>query len=131
MPAIKWRKSIYGLTFSLSLPFSLFISLSQSLSLFVCMRTISLGQRSRSQSVLKFYALQNRVRPLTSSCMVGFENYLAQMVITTRQNVMCKNYVARSKVKVTACTYSLCIGLNETCSCPAHNFVIKHASGMM
>ena len=33
--------------------------------------------------------------------MVGFENYMAEMIITTKQCVECKNHVARSKVKVT------------------------------
>ena len=33
-----------------------------------------------------------------------------------------------SKVKFTVRTYSLCIGLNETYSCPAHNFVVGPAS---
>ena len=31
------------------------------------------------------------VRPITLYCMVGFENYLAQMIIMTRQCVACKN----------------------------------------
>ena len=60
-----------------------------------------------------------------------FENYLAQMIIKTRQYVLCKNHVAMSKVKFTVRTYSLCIGLNETYLCPAHNFVVGHASGMV
>ena len=41
------------------------------------------------------------VRPITSY-MVGFKNYLAQMIITTRRYVACKNHDARLKVKVTA-----------------------------
>ena len=61
--------------------------------------------------------------------LVGFENYLAQMIIETRQCVLCKNHVATSKIKFTVCTYSLCIGVNETYSCPAHNFVVRPASG--
>ena len=36
-----------------------------------------------------------------------------------RRCVANKNHVARLKVKVT-----LCIGFNETCSCPANNFVM-------
>ena len=36
-----------------------------------------------------------------------------------------------SKVKFTVRTYSLCIDLNETYSCPAHNFVVGPASGMV
>ena len=51
------------------------------------------------------------------------------MIMTTKRCVVCKNHVAMSKVKVTVCTYSLCIGLNETYSCPAHNIVIGPASG--
>ena len=41
---------------------------------------------------------KNGVRPITSSCMVGFENYLALMIIMARRCVACKNYVAKSKV---------------------------------
>ena len=62
---------------------------------------------------------------------MGLENYLAQMIIKTRQYVLCKNHVATSKVKFTVRTYNLCIGLNETYSCPAHNFVIGPALGMV
>ena len=51
--------------------------------------------------------------------MVGFENYLAEMIIKTRQCVLCKNGVARPKVKVTVGTLSLCI----LESCPTHNFI--------
>ena len=47
---------------------------------------------------------QIRVRSITSLCMVGFKNHLAQMIITTRRCVACKNHVARSKVKVTVGT---------------------------
>ena len=36
-----------------------------------------------------------------------------------------------SKVKFTVRTYSLCTGLNETYSCPAHNFVVGPDSGMV
>ena len=53
------------------------------------------------------------------------------MTVKTRQYVACKNLVARSDVKVTVRTYNLCIGLNETYSCPAHNFVVGPASGMV
>ena len=63
--------------------------------------------------------------------MEGFENYLAQMIIKTRHCALYKNHVATSKVKFTVRTYSLCIGLNETYSCPAHNFVVGPASGMV
>ena len=62
---------------------------------------------------------------------MGFENYLAHMIIKTRQCVLCKNHVATSKVKFTVRTYSLCIGLNETYSYPAHDFVVGPAPGMV
>ena len=51
-----------------------------------------------------------------SSCMEGFENYLAQMIIKTRHCALYKNHVATSKVKFTVRTYCLCIGLTETYS---------------
>ena len=54
-----------------------------------------------------------RVWPITLSCMVGFENTLEQMIVMTRQCVINKNHVARSKVTVH--TY-LCIGFSEICS---------------
>ena len=50
---------------------------------------------------------------------MGFENYLAKMIITTRPCVVCKNYVARSKDRVTVHTYSLFIRI----SCSVHNFI--------
>ena len=53
------------------------------------------------------------------------------MIIKPKQCVLCKNLVARPKVKVTVRTYTLCIGLNETYSCPAHSFVVGPASGMV
>ena len=63
--------------------------------------------------------------------MVGFGKNLIQMIINTKQYVLCKKRVATSKVKFTVHTYSLCIGLNETYSCPAHDFVAEPASGMV
>ena len=42
-----------------------------------------------------------------------------------------KTYVATSKAKFTVRTYSLCIGLNETYLCSAHNFIVEPASGMV
>ena len=49
------------------------------------------------------YVFQNRVRPIASFCMVGFENNLAQLIIMTRRCVasMSKKYVVTSNVKVT------------------------------
>ena len=63
--------------------------------------------------------------------LVRFENYLAEMIITTRRYVIGKIHVARSKVKVTVSTYSLCTGLNETYLCPAHNCRVGPALGMV
>ena len=37
-----------------------------------------------------------RVQPVTLYCMVEFENYLAQMIIMTRQSLSCKNHVVKS-----------------------------------
>ena len=81
--------------------------------------TISLGQRSKSQSARTVCAFQSRVRPITSSCMVGFENYLKEMTNKRRRSVVCKDHVARSNVKVTSGTLSMCIPE----SCPTHNFI--------
>ena len=63
--------------------------------------------------------------------MVGLDNYLAQMIIKTKECVLCKNHVCMSKVKFTVRTYSFCIGLNETYSCLDHNFVVGPAPGMV
>ena len=82
-------------------------------------RTMTLSQMSRSQSALKVLGFSNRVRPITSSCIVGFEQYLADMIIT-RQSVACKNHVARSKVKVTIGIWSFCV----LESCPTHNIIM-------
>ena len=71
----------------------------------VAYKNLQLGQRSRSQPALKVCAFQIHVRPIISSCMVGW----AEMIITIRRYVACKNHAARSKVKVTAGTLSLCI----------------------
>ena len=62
---------------------------------------------------------------------MGFENYLAQMIIKARHCVLCKNHVATSEVKFTVRTYSLCIGLIETYLCLAHNFVVGPALGIV
>ena len=77
--------------------------------------------RSRSQPALKVCAFLIHVLPITSSCRVGFKNYLAEMFIVMRQCVACENCVPRSKVKVTADTLS--VGIPELCS--AHNFIPK------
>ena len=52
------------------------------------------------------------------------------MIIRTRHCVLCKNHVATSKVKFTVRTYSSCIGLDRTYSCPACNLVVGPASGI-
>ena len=48
------------------------------------------------------------------------------MIIKTKHRVLCKNYVATSKVKFTVRSYSLCIGL-----CPSYSFVVAPASDMV
>ena len=64
---------------------------------------------------------------ITSSGMIGFENYLEK----SDKYVLCKSHVATSKVKFTVRIYSLFIGFTETCSFPAHNFVVAPASDMV
>ena len=61
----------------------------------------------------------------------GIGKLFAQMIIKTRQCVLCKNHVAMSNGKFPVCTNSLCIGLNETYSCLAHNFVVGSAPEMV
>ena len=63
---------------------------------------------------------KNRVRSITSSCMVGLENNLAQVIIMTVQYVGNKYHVAGWKVKVTVRTLTLWIGFTETCLCPTY-----------
>ena len=63
------------------------------------------------------------VRPITLLCTVGYN--LAQMVIMIRRCVANKNHVTRLKVIVTVRSLTLCIAFNETCSCPANNFVMR------
>ena len=76
-------------------------------------KDITLGQRSRSQPALTVRTFEIHVRPITSSCIVGFENDLAEMITVTRQCVTCKNHVPSSKFKVTA--DSLSSGIPELC----------------
>ena len=52
-----------------------------------CVKTLSLGQRSSSQSTLTVCAYAY-VLPIISSGMVVLENYLALMIIKTRQCVL-------------------------------------------
>ena len=47
---------------------------------------------------------------------MGFENNLVQMIIMTKQCVMNKNHVGRSKFYVTVRTLTLCIDFSEMCS---------------
>ena len=57
----------------------------------------------------------------------GVKNYLTEMIITTSQCVVCKNYVPRSKVNITVQTYSLCIGIPYS----AHNFIRHCETGKL
>ena len=65
-----------------------------------------LGQRSKSQSSFKICVFQNRVQPKTSSCMVGFKNYLAELIITRRyvasKNISLGHWSRSQPVKVCA-----------------------------
>ena len=63
-------------------------------------RTISLGLRPKSHLALKVFAFLNCVRPITTSCIGGSKNYLADTIIMTRRCVGSKKHVARLKVKV-------------------------------
>ena len=70
---------------------------------------MSLGQRSRSQLALKVCAFKNRVQPITSSCMIGFKNYLAEMIIMAY--VECKNIelgqISRSQPAPKVCAFQI------------------------
>ena len=44
-----------------------------------------------------------RIVSITSSFMVGFQNFLVDPNIMTKQYIACKNHVASLKVKVTLC----------------------------
>ena len=72
----------------------------------------------RVRVCMRVCVFQNRVRLITS-CMEGFKNYLAQMIIKTKC-VACKNRFPRSKVKVAVGTQSFCV----LQSCPTHNFIM-------
>ena len=87
---------------------------------YVVCNDMSLGQRSRLRLALKVCAFQNHVQPITSSCMVGFINYSAEMIITTRQYVVCNDMSLgqRSRLRL---ALSLCI----PDSCPTHNFILR------
>ena len=41
---------------------------------------------------------QNRVQSITLSCMVGFGNNLAQLILMTRRCVLNKNHAARQRI---------------------------------
>ena len=81
------------------------------------------------------------MQPIISCCIVGFGNYLAQIIINdnvsfARTMLLCQMSIfvifviltMKLKVKFTVRTYNLCIGINETYSCLAHNFVVGPAS---
>ena len=64
---------------------------------------------------------QNRVRPIPLSCMVIFKNCSAHMIIKTRPYLTCKNHVARSILKATVGTLSLCIP--KSCPIPTSTWL--------
>ena len=60
----------------------------------------------------------------SSSCMVRYEIYLAQIIIMTRKCVVCKNHVASSMVKLTLQHLNFGHQFCGAYSCPAHSFVL-------
>ena len=69
---------------------------------------MSVGYRSRSLFALKLCAQTSvtlvRVHPIPLSCIVGFENNVAQMILMAKQYAANKNHNARSKVNVKVCS---------------------------
>ena len=93
-------------------------------------RIMSLGQRSWSQSALKLCAFQNCVQPKTSSCMGVFKNYLAEMIITTRQCVICKNILlgqrSRSQPALKVFAFQIHVGpITSSCMMGFENYFAK------
>ena len=70
-----------------------------------------LGQRSRLQLALKVCAFKNYVQPITSSYMVGFKSYVAEMITRTRRYVACKNMSlgqrSRSQPALKVCAFQV------------------------
>ena len=64
--------------------------------------------------------VQIRVRPITSFCMLGFKNHLAQMITKTRRCVARKNLVARKKSR----SQLALKGFDILKSCPTYNFIM-------
>ena len=64
-----------------------------------------------SQSALKVCAFQNRVQPITSSCIMGFKKYSAEMIIMTEQYVVCKDMSlgqrSRSQPALKVCAFQI------------------------
>ena len=78
----------------------------------------SLGQKSMSQSTLTVFCIVIlcSAHNFITSGMVGFENYLAQMIIKTRQCVPAQEPCPYVNVQVHSPHLQLCIGVSETCS---------------
>ena len=75
-----------------------------------------------SMCVISF-VVQNPVQPIMLSCMVGFENNVAQMIIMTRmlqEQEPCCWVKGQGHIR----HLTLCIGFDETCSCLTHNIVM-------
>ena len=64
------------------------------------------------------------VRPVTLSCMVGFEKKMVQMIFMTSRCVANKIYVASLKANVIVRTLTLLTDYNESLLYPAYNFVL-------
>ena len=76
---------------------------------YVASKNMLLGQRSRSQPALKVCAFQIDVQLITSSCMVGCENYLAEMIIMTRRCVASRTMSLGERSRSQPALLSLCI----------------------
>ena len=84
-------------------------------------RTLPLGQSHGWHFMFRLSRIVSNPQLTSFQKLVGFENYFAEMIITTRQCVVYENHVAHSNVKVPVHTHILCIGL----SCAAHNFILR------
>ena len=64
--------------------------------------------------------------PIILYCIVGFENYRAQMIMMTRQYVALRTMSLgqRSRPRFASIDSNESIDSSETSSCPAHNYVL-------
>ena len=78
-------------------------------------RSMSLGQRSRSHLAFKVFAFYSDFRPITSSCVVGFEKILRKK--SSRQDgvlgvrTMSLDQRSRSQLALKFCAFKYCVPL--------------------